>query len=54
MFRQRKKNTVWFHLDVAYKETKSKQNENRIIDTENEQVIASGEEVGGGKIGEGN
>ena len=36
------------------KKTKTKQNENRLIDTENEQVIASGEEVGGGKIGEKN
>ena len=49
MYRQRKKNTVWFHLDVACKETKTKQNENRLIDTENEQVIASGEEVGEAK-----
>ena len=41
--RQRKTNTIWSHLHVESKK-QSKQNENRLIDTENKQVAARGEE----------
>ena len=48
--RQRKTNIVWFHLYVESKKTNEQmsQNRNRVIDTENKQVLARGDGDGGG------
>ena len=51
--RQRKTNTVWFHLYVESKKQNKQKTRNRIIDTQNKLVVAGEEGVGGiGKIDE--
>ena len=53
---QRKTNDIWFHLRVESKKpnTRTKQNRNRLLDTENKLVVTRGEEgVGMGEIGKG-
>ena len=53
---QTKTNTVWFHLSVESEtnEQQQKHKPERLIDTENKQMVARGEEDGGlSEIGKG-